>query len=206
MMAVMRRAIALVVIAVALGLVPAAAAKGPISVTTCGAFGCKSTVLRPPWQGHLVIPAYDTRGGQSQPPPHAAPWFDLRFRLSDNWRRVDDRCQIPRPRLPLCYSKRRVFALADGSYAGGRDLPRRIIFWQRLSPGEGRFYARLTRGVEPLPAETLPGFAPTETDDGGQANWWPWVVGAVVLIGAGAAAAQWRTRRRAAAEPVSRRT
>ena len=203
MIAGMRRAFALV-IAVALGLAPTAAAKGPISVRACGASGCKSTLLRPPWRGDLAIPAYDTRGEQSQPPPQAAPWFDLRFRLSGNWRRVDDRCQIPRPRLPACYPKRRVFALADGSYAGGRDLPRRIIFWQHLGPAEGRFYAQLTRGVDPMPAETLPGFGAAETDRGGQAAWWPLAVGAGVLVVGAAALGLRRVGRRPRLKPASR--
>jgi len=202
----MRRTVALVVIAVALGLAPAAAAKGPISVRACGASGCESTLLRPPWRGDLVIPAYDTRGGQSQPPPQATSWFDVRFRLSGNWRRVDDRCQITRPRLPLCYPKRHVFALADGSYAGGRDLPRRIIFWQRLSPAEGRFYAQLTRGVDPLPAETLPGFDAAETDRGGKATWWPFAVGAGVLVVGAAALGFRRVRRRSWLKPANRQT
>ena len=196
-------------IAVALVLAPAAAAKGPISVTACGASDCRSTTLRPPWRpawhGVLVIPAYDMRGGQTQPPPHAAPWFDLRFRLSGNWRRVDDRCQIPRPRLPLCYPKRRVFALADGTYAGGRDLPRRTIFWQQLRPTEGRFYAWLTRGLEPLPTDALPGFVAAETDGGGR-PWWPFAVGAAVLLAGGAAAILWRARRRVELGPASPRT
>jgi hypothetical protein len=199
----MRRAVALV-IAVALGLAPAAAAKGPISVRACGASGCKSTLLQPPFRGDLAIPAYDTRGEHSQPPPQAAPWFDVRFRLSGSWRRVDDRCQIPRPRLPQCYPQRHVFALADGSYAGGPGLPRRIIFWQHLSPAEGRFYAELTRGVDPLPAATLPGLGDAETDGGGETTWWPFAVGGGVLIVGAAALGLRRARRRDWLKPASR--
>ena len=198
----MRRAFALVV-SVALWLAPAAAAKGPISTSTCGASGCRSASLSPP-QNHLVIPGYDMLGSPDPPPRQAAPWFDVRFRVPDNRWRLDDRCQTPRPRFPFCYPKRHVFALADGSYAGGRDLPDRKIVWRRLSPAEADIYARLTRGLDPLPAEALPGAHPAETDGGGQAIW-PFAVGAGVLVAGGVALGLWRGRRRAGLEPASRR-
>ena len=198
----MRRAFALI-IAVALGLAPAAAAKGPISASACGASGCRSASLSPP-QNHLIIPAYDLLGRPDAPPRQAAPWFDVRFRVPDNRWRIDDRCQTPRPRFPFCYPKRHVFALADGSYAGGRDLPGRRIVWARLSPAEAGVYARLTRGLEPFPAEILPGARPAETDGGGKAAW-AFAVGAGVLVVGGAVVLR-RLRRRSRLEPASPRT
>lgn len=198
----MRRAFALVIVVV-LGLAPEAAAKGPISVSACGASDCRSASLSPP-QNHLVIPAYDALSPPDPPPRQAASWFEVRFRVPDNRWRVDDRCQTRRPRFSFCYPKRRVFALADGSYAGGRDLPGQRIVWQRLSPAEADVYARLTRGLEPLPAESLPGARPAPSDGGGQAAW-PFTVGAGVLVLGGAVVLR-RLRRRSRLEPASPRT
>lgn len=145
------------------------------------------------------------RTSPDPPPRQAAPWFDVRFHVPDNRWRVDDRCQTPRPRFPFCYPKRRVFALADGSYAGGRDLPGRRIVWHGLSPVEADLYARLTRGLEPLPAEDLVGALPAESDGRGKTTW-PFAVGAGVLVAGAAALALWRARRRPGLEPASPRT
>jgi hypothetical protein len=202
MIASMRR-VSAIVIAVALGLVPAAAAKGPVSVSACGAPGCSQASLSPPWN-HLVIPPYFMRVSPDRP-PRAAPWFGLRFHVPDNRWRVDDRCQTPRPRFAFCYPQRRVFALADGSYAGGRDLPGRRIVWVRLSPAEASVYARLTHGLEPLPADDLPGAAPAETDEGGQAKW-PFVLGGALLVAGAVTLALSRARHRPGLQAANPRT
>jgi len=191
----MRRALALAVV-LALGISSTASAKGPISAKACGSSGCETTKFHEPFVRHLQIPPVLMRGGADPPPRIAGPWFDVRFRLVD-LSGVDDRCQSSSPPR-FCDPTRRVLVLADGSYVGGRDPRAGRLVWHRLNPAQAGVYARLTRGLEPLPSTSLLGDdtqAPTPAADD---SVWPWVAGGgivlIVLAGAGVAMHRWRSR------------
>jgi hypothetical protein len=190
----MRRVLA-VAAALTLGISSTALAKGPISAEACGSSGCETTKFRESFVPHLLTPPVLMRGGADSPPRLAAPWFDVRFRLTDV-SDVDDRCQRSSPPR-FCNPTRRVLAFADESYVGGRDPRAGTLVWHRLNLAQAGVYARLTRGLEPMPAASLPGVAEPAAPIEDHAVW-PWVLGGVIaliaLAGAGAALHRSRSR------------
>jgi hypothetical protein len=208
----MRRAL-LISIPMLLALPSLAVGKGLDSGQACGPSGCATTAFHDRFPSNFVLPPMLTTGASVSQPPHAAPWYRVRFSLTGVGPGGDLKAVV----------------FADGSYVGGRDEGALALIWQRLSAPEAAFYRHLTRGLEPYPAAALPGPAkrggtdsttdpaastspnaspaPGESEDAG--GWSPWsllgaAAAAVALLGALVTLGRRRRRRGPAAQsPVA---
>jgi hypothetical protein len=126
-----------------------ATAKGLESGRACGASGCRTTAFHDRFPDSFVLPPMLSSGTFSSARPEAAPWYRLRFALTGVG---------PEGELTGAL-------LADASYVGGRDEPGEELVWQRTSPAEAAFYRDFTRGLEPYPAQRLPGLHRDEQSD-----------------------------------------
>jgi hypothetical protein len=183
----------LISISMLLALPSLAVGKGLESGQACGPSGCATTAFGDRFPRSFVLPPMLTSGTSFAEPPHAAPWYRVRFSLTG----VEGEGDL----------KGVVFA--DARYVAGRDEGSQALVWQRTSRDGAVFYRRLTRGLEPYPAARLPGLggnrgapasagdqaAPASPSAGapaveseGASGWSPWNVltltAAAALLGA----------------------
>lgn len=131
----------------ALLLIPAGAeAKGIKWLEVCGQDECSMTEGEAFLRWPLIIPPALMNGGPNGPPRKPAAWYRVKAAFEGV------------PGNPV----RSVF-VPSLRYAGGRYAPHEFV-WEKLEPDARRTYAKLTEGIAPRPAETMPGAVERTTE------------------------------------------
>jgi hypothetical protein len=136
-------------IAAVLGLlaVPAGAeAKGLKSVEVCGQDACSKTSMKH-WNFErrpLIFPPKVMSGKPDEPPKAIAPWYRVTVALAH-----------------ANGEKAHSVVAPEIKYVGGRINSGFV--WEKLKPRALQTYLHLTKGLEPNPAETMPGSVETQT-------------------------------------------
>jgi hypothetical protein len=192
----MRPTVSALILALALVMAPTAAAKEIQGGSVCGADGCRATGALPFEAIGLSPPGTDL--------PTPEPWYRIRLRMGAG-DQVLQRIRV------LWAPKQKLIAYDERN-------PR----WFPAPAVAVRIARRITRGVEPFPAATMPmHFVPVRVDEvigpvrrpatvsadaGGGAPWAPIAAAALAALAAGLGAARYRSRRakpRSASAPTS---
>ena len=167
----------------ALALVLAAAgpagAKELASVKVCGEQGCRTTSAKGQ-DGRFL-----DGGAITSPPTGRAPFYRVTFRMA-----IPESASADEPTWTVLYvpSKGVIRSPDDG---------RGTAQWLEMRPDQRAAYATAARGLEPLPADALPGVrapATAPSSDGGVAGWLIGLAAAVAVAAAALAATVVRRR------------
>jgi hypothetical protein len=168
------------VVAALLAVVPADAVGKEIhGGRVCGAAGCRATGGLPVEATALTPPGVDV--------PDLQPWYRIDLRMGDGQR--------------VLQSVRVLWAPRERLVARDEKDPR----WFAASPAAARIARRLTRGMKPFPAGTMPlrlpppriadVVGPARHDTGDGAPWAPGGAAAAVALAAGLGGRRYRSRR-----------